>query len=335
MIIKLSEQEKIKVKQFTKKLVESRKLNEAFVSNKLRQFASELASLKKSDKLLKGVQWDQIPDSEIETDMSETRLKTVTNNPFIVVIWFSKKSEQVKDKVTWDRRYGGTRDQSSYLQPGRIVVTQGRDFLYGGYSSFQQMSKVTKDDRYNKPVDPSFTVGKLRDFPSVSAMAIARETLEKYNADPLRSDRKNAKDGASALLAPAKVLANNIARYKKIMADNKFNEKTSETDKWMEMALPALRKKINDAIGIGLEGLLTFSKEGYRSSQKGKTLEVPYVDKTKIDELDKIAQSYRDLVSAYDWYLYAEEDVRKGFSDRTQERKEELKNKLKQLGLVV
>lgn len=332
--MKLTESEKLKVKLFTKKLVEHRialqtPLIEAFASKQLAQFASELSKFKTyfgdPAKLLKGIKWDLIPDSIISVyDGDNEQLRKLTNSDENLIIWFANEKITVKHNQTTYSKYGSSRDNSVYLQPGKLIVTVGRKFLYG-HAELLKMKQA--DNKYDKPLDGQLSVGSMRDYRNVKALVIPINQLKKYSSEDLRNQRSTNKTGATALMNVSSILRDNQYRYSKAIKQAKLDRKSSEVDNLVTIGLEKLKERIAAASNMSFENLVTYSKSDYKTNPK-TNLEVPSIKKLDFTKLEELASTYRRIVYLYDSYI---DDLSRGYGNPERE-KADLMNILQTVG---
>lgn len=322
-----------KIKQIIDKIINeqfSKLLTEKFMSPKLGKFAQELGKFKnydkKSTKLLKGVAWDKIPDSEViflKTDSDQ--LKKYVNDPSYIILWFAGKKQTIQYKPTTYLRYGSSQDNSTYLQPGRLIVTQGREFLYG-YSNLQTHEPAK--DKYQKPYYGKLSVLALSTKFNANALIISKSTLEQFSTTDLMASRKDSKSGATALMKVSDILSSNQERYRKAIRDNKFKTKTASTDKLVTGGLDKLKVQIEQASKINFDDLVTYAKPSYQDKANLDVPTVKQIDMTKLIELTKL---YKDIVYQYDRYLkYAGNGS--DWESETESAKKELEQMIAKIG---
>jgi len=297
---------------------EKSKLTEKFMSPKLAKFAKELGKFKsyhgKSMSLLSGIAWDKIPDSEVLLKKSgDEDLRKYVNSDEYIILWFGSDRKVIDWKPTTYTKWGAKQDNSTYFEPGRVVVTQGRNFLYG-YNELQNMNPAR--DTYEKPYNGKLSVLKLSTEMGANALIINKSALEQYSTVDLRGQRKQAKSGATALKNAADILSDNQSRYRQLIKQNKDNITAKPVTDAVNIGLKKLKSKIEEFSKINFDNLVTYStNNGYYD----KTTPVPTVKNIDLTKLNAAATLYKNIVEQYAKYL---SDLKIGYStvDVTKER---------------
>lgn len=275
-------------------------INESFASSKLREVAEELSKIKSNGgaflKLPIGIAWDQIPDSDvIKTESQAPDIKKYINDADYLIIWYTDKQQTIKWKQTTYSKYGSKMDNSIYLYTHKLILTQGRDFLYG-YDTLLQRNPAR--DNYEKPYQ-SLSVLQLATGLEANALVIKRSVLDEYSTDDLRKERKMTKEGATALMKVGNILSNNQERYRKLLKASRNKAETAEIDEMVLNATEVLKKLISDAATFDFANLITWKISDYMKVD----MEVPSVKKIDTTKLEEYAKIYNSLIYQYGSYV--------------------------------
>jgi len=308
----------MKIKQLIQQLIKEQLLKEAFMSPKLAKFAAELRNLSKGNyggpnKLLKGVAWDKIPDSEVQFFQSgDPGLKPYVNSDAFVILWYGTKREMIKYKpTTYSRQSGRSQENSVYLRPGQIMVTSGREFLYG-YNNLTTFSPARNN--WDKPYGADLSVLKLSKDLKANALVLGKSTISKYSTVDLMTQRSQAKDGATALMQASQILSRNQERYRKAIRDAANNKRTAPITKKVEEAIAILKTKIEEYSRINFNDLVTYKTH----SSEPDAMKYPTIKKIDFTRLQETANLYQSLVIEYESYI---RDIKKGYNPEYSERR--------------
>lgn len=280
------------------------------MSPKLAKFASELKKFKNTyggGKMLSGIAWDKIPDSEVILKKSgDESIKNYVNNDEYIIIWFASTQQTIQYKPTTYSRYGSPRDNSTYLRPGQIIITQGRKFLYG-YRELQNYKPA--QDKYQEPYDGKLSVLKLSREMDANALILNQNALTKYSTVDLRQQRSSSKEGATALMKVSDILSKNKDRYRTLLKQGRDNAKTKPITDQVNQALNKLKLRIEQLSKIDFNDLVTYSPS--TTSYYDKETPVPQVKQIDLTKLNEAAKLYGEIVQALGEYV---RDIKQGYS---------------------
>jgi hypothetical protein len=267
-------------------------LIEAFLSSTLAKYVEQLRKLEKGNVLPTGIQWDKIPESAVDLDEAGTdTIKKYVNSDKYLILWFSSQKQVAKYRYPLHSKYG-TLDRSSYLTPGKVLITRGRNFLYG-YNDLLTRKPAT--DNYERPISGLSVLALSRDL-NAMALILDYDVLNQYSSTDIKQQRTSQKQGATALMSASQILDKNQDRYDEIRRKSKAKKITATVDKRVDDAIKKLKEKIEKASSIDFNNLVTFNK------QPNKQYDIPEL-KIDYNLLKNLVNKYKALVDIYESYL--------------------------------
>lgn len=297
------------IRRYIRSIIKEALLTEKFASPTLAKLAQSINSENKLEwnKVLRslGLAWDQIPESAVTVDSAGSdTIKKAVNDKSKLIVWISPDKKQlVHWKPTTYSKYGSKRDNSIYLHPNTILVSQGKNYLTG-YGNIAQKSIAT--DRYQKPLDGAMSVTKLMTDIDAIALIIDLDAVKAADTTPLQQSRRRAKSGATALENASDILRANKARYHALIVKGKGKKLTADLTKRVEEAVAKLKSDIEAAAQTTVANLIQY---GERSKYAASNPDFPLtqtkvnIGKVNFDELDKIVAKYNILIGLYAEYI--------------------------------
>lgn len=299
------------LRQYVRSIIKEALLAEKFASPTLAQFAQMISSQNKLEinKVLRGfgVAWDQIPEESVTLEQSgqgSMVLKKAINDKTKIIIWTSPDKQQlVHWKPTTYTKWGSKRDNSIYLRPNTVVVSQGKNFLTG-YGNLTLRNMAT--NRYDKPLDGGLSVTKLAIELEAIALIIDVAAVKSADTTQLQRSRATSKSGATAMQSAADILSANQRRYQSLLVQSKKNKFTEAMTARVTAAVEKLKANIESAAQTTAANLISYRDRSYGGNDEFP-LTKSRADVGKIDyiALQNAATKYNDLIDLYSDYITA------------------------------
>lgn len=297
------------IREYVRTVIKETLLTEKFASPTLAKLSQSINSENKLEwnKVLRslGLAWDQIPESAVTVDSagSET-IKKAVNDQNKLIVWISPDERQlVHWKPTTYSKYGYKRDNSIYLDPNTILVTQGKNYLTG-YGNIAQKS-IAKD-RYQKPLSGAMSVTKLMSELDAIALIIDLDAVKAADTTPLQQSRRRAKSGATALENASDILRANKARYRDLLVKGKGKKLTAGMTERVSKAVEKLKAQIEIAAQSTIENLINYrDNNGYGTDPDYPLTQTPKagIGKINYEKLEAATTKYNNLINAYANYI--------------------------------